>query len=497
MSTSTHPVRVRASLDPELSRWLWLVKWLLVIPHYLVLVFLWPVFVVLSVIAMFAILFTGRYPRGIFDFNVGVLRWSWRVAYYAYGALGTDRYPPFTLEEEADYPAHLEVEYPDHLSRGLALVKWWLLAIPHYVVVALFVGGGVRFANRTLTDQQPWLWSGGLIGLLVVVAAVVLLFSGRYPRSVFDLLLGMNRWVLRVAAYSALMTDRYPPFRLDMGPDEPGSGQLAVRSSDVVPPVPADTLGPVAPAPVGTAVGQETDRSSWSGGRIVTLVLGTLLLVGSLGIGAGGVALTVADKGLRDGQGFFMSGQQALFSTGYAVSSDKLQLHLSGAGALVPERIVGDVKVTAAPRGGGAVFVGIAPASDLASYLAGVRHTVLVDVGTGRGRDGVPSYREVAGTAPATAPVDATIWAAQSSGAGTQSVVWPIEPGDWAVVVMNADASSGVAADLAVGATFPGLGLVVGAMAAVAACLLVTAIILMVAALRARTRRPPAGAGAR
>jgi hypothetical protein len=451
---------------------------------------------VLSVIAMFAILFTGRYPRGIFDFNVGVLRWSWRVAYYAYGALGTDRYPPFTLEEEADYPTHLEVEYPDHLSRGLALVKWWLLAIPHYLVVAVFVGGGVRFANRTLTDQQPWLWSGGLIGLLVVVAAVVLLFSGRYPRSVFDLLLGMNRWVLRVAAYSALMTDRYPPFRLDMGPDEPGSGQLAVRSSDLVPPV-AATLGPVPPAPVGTAVGAEADRSSWSAGRIVTLVLGAWLLVGSLGIGAGGVALTVADKGLRDGQGFFMSGQQALASAGYALSSDKLQLHLSGAGEFVPERVVGDVKVTVAPRGGGAVFVGIAPASDVASYLAGVRHSVLVDAGTGRGRDRVPSYREVAGAAPTAAPVDARIWAAQSSGTGTQSVVWPIEPGDWAVVVMNADASSGVAADVAVGATFPGLSLVVRTMAALAVCLLVPAIILMVAALRARTRRPPARAGAR
>jgi hypothetical protein len=121
-----------------------------------------------------------------------------------------------------------------------------------------------------------------------------------------------------------------------------------------------------------------------------------------------------------------MSGQQALASTGYAVSSDKFQLHLSGAGEFVPERIVGDVKVTVATRGGGAVFVGIAPASDVARYLAGVWHSVLVDVGTGRGRDRVPSYREVAGAAPTAAPVDARIWAAQSSVTGTQSVVWPI-----------------------------------------------------------------------
>src|SRR3954466_10330332 len=173
-----YPVTLEGELHPPLSRWLWLVKWLLVIPHVIVLAFLWLAFIVLWLGALVAILFTGRYPRAIFDFNVGVLRWTWRVGFYSYSAIGTDRYPPFTLADDPDYPARLNVEYPESLSRGLVLVKWWLLAIPHYVIVAVFAGGGAASASGA-DDWWMSILDGGLIGLLVCFAAIALLFTGR------------------------------------------------------------------------------------------------------------------------------------------------------------------------------------------------------------------------------------------------------------------------------------------------------------------------------
>jgi len=233
MSTAAlSPVRVRAELEPGLSRWLWLVKWFLAIPHIVVLTFLWIAFVFVAVVAFFAILFTGRYPRGIFDFNVGVLRWHWRVAYYSFAAFGTDVYPPFTLADVPDYPVHLDVAYPERLSRGLVLVKWWLLAIPHYIIIGFFAGGGSYVAWQTHNTNLSWS-GGGLIGLLSLIAIIVFAFTGRYPKSLFDFVLGMDRWVVRVVAYAALMTDKYPPFRLDMG------GAETVGEAPATPPRPA------------------------------------------------------------------------------------------------------------------------------------------------------------------------------------------------------------------------------------------------------------------
>jgi Domain of unknown function (DUF4389) len=216
----SYPLRLSGRQDDNLSRGLWLVKWLLAIPHYIILLFLGIAFFFVTVIAFFAILITGRYPRALFDFNVGVLRWSWRVGYYSYSALGTDRYPPFTLAR-TDYPADLVVDYPERLSRGLVLVKWWLLAIPQYLVLGL-IGTG-WWLGWWQPHRAGWMIEGGfgLIGLLVLFAGVALLFRGRYPSGIFDLVLGLNRWVYRVTAYASLMTDRYPPFRLDPGGADP------------------------------------------------------------------------------------------------------------------------------------------------------------------------------------------------------------------------------------------------------------------------------------
>lgn len=212
-ATRAYPIRLTAELDDP-GRWTWLYKWILAIPHLVVLAFLWLAFALLTIVAWFSIVFTGRYPRSIFDFNVGVMRWTWRVQFYAF-ALGTDRYPPFSLQPDDSYPAQLVVDYPERLSRGLVWVKSWLLAIPHLFIVGLLMGGGAHVA-------------GGLTAILALIAGVVLATEQPYPPTIFDLVVGFHRWVWRVTCYTALMCDEYPPFRLDQGAEEPEGDVVAV-----------------------------------------------------------------------------------------------------------------------------------------------------------------------------------------------------------------------------------------------------------------------------
>jgi len=494
--TAFYPVHLEAHIDPELSRWQWLFKWLLALPHYVVLAFLWVAFVVLSFVAFFAILFTGRYPRSIFDFNVGVLRWTWRVSYYAYGALGTDRYPPFSLEDVPDYPARLEIEYPDHLSRGLVLVKWWLLAIPHYLVVGLFLGGVGWAASDAAGSDSAWPAGGaGLISLLVLFAAVALLFRGRYPRSIFDLVLGLNRWVVRVAAYAALMTDVYPPFRLDQGGEDPSVLHAATGTPATGPAAtPAWPADPAAPAPGAPAPGAPGARAAapspgvvhrWTAGRVVALVAGCILLLGSAGLGLAGGALAIADHGLRDGDGFLMSGTTDLTTETYAITTTSITLDADVPGAFLPGELLGDVKVTAS--GDHSVFLGLARTTDVDAYLGGVGRATLTDF------TDEPVYRTRPGGAPRVPPSASDIWAAQVSGPGTQELVWPARNGSWTLVVMNADGSAGVTTEVAAGATVPALDWIVPTLLVGAALGLAVGTGLLVLAFR-RGSAPGAGA---
>jgi hypothetical protein len=181
-----YPVTFDVDYPQRLSRWLIFVKWLLAIPHYIVLVFYGIAYYITLIIAWFAILFTGRYPRGLFNFAVGLLRWGMRVSVYT--NLMRDDYPPFGTG--GDYPARLEVEYPERLSRWKIFVKW-LLAIPHLIVLYAY---------------------GILVNVITLVAFLTILFSASYPKGLFDLVVGYYRWYLRVCAYVLLLTDEYPPF---------------------------------------------------------------------------------------------------------------------------------------------------------------------------------------------------------------------------------------------------------------------------------------------
>jgi hypothetical protein len=448
------PVRIEGRLEPGLSRWLWLVKWLLAIPHYFVLFFLWIAFFVLTVVSFFAILFTGRYPRGIFDFNVGVLRWTWRVAFYSYGALGTDRYPPFSLGPEPDYPATLEVVYPGELSRGLVLVKWWLLVIPHYLVLGILLGGGYAASGA------DWDWGAGtgLIALLVLFAGVALLFTTRYPQGLFDFVLGLDRWVARVAVYAGLMTDAYPPFRLDQGGEEPRAEEArAVVAGEAAAEIPPEE--PAVAAPAGPR----------GAGRVLLLVVGSLAALIAFAALAAGVAGVAVDRFGRDDDGFLMSPSEDFAAAGYAIVSERAEIDVGDAGRAL-DTFLGTVRLRS--ESDRLVFVGIAPERDAEAYLAGVEHAVVTEI------DREPRYAERSGGAPATPPREQEFWVAASSGTGEQTLDWEPEEGDWVAVVMNVDGSRGVSAELSIGAELDpllwiglallGLGAVLAAVAALA-----------------------------
>ena len=473
MSAAAYPVKVDASLDPGLSRWLWLVKWVLAIPHYIVLALLWVAFVVLSVVAFFAILFTGRYPRAIFDFNVGVLRWTWRVQYYAYGALGTDRYPPFSLRDDPGYPARLEIEYPERLSRGLVLVKWWLLAIPQYIIVGLLAGGGL-FAAARLGQHASSSWPG-LIGVLVLIAGVMLACTGRYPAELFDLVLGLNRWVLRVAAYAGLMTDKYPPFRLDLGGHEPAGLVSLGRPGGVD--LRKHSAGTEPPGDRRPAAGPPATPRGWTAGRIVSVVFGSVAVLIAAGLLAGAAGALWADQTHRvDG---YVTTPAVSYSTGrYALATEPIVL--PGAGwNWVRSSVIGKIRIqVATPGSATTIFVGIARAAAVDRYLTDVRYAT---ISGSAGNALVPTHH---GTKAPEPPGMSKIWAVRATGTGHLALTWSAPPGTWVVVAMNPDASPGVSVRADVGATMPGLPWVEAGLLAVGAALLICGVLLIAVPIR-------------
>ena len=257
-----------------------------------------------------------------------------------------------------------------------------------------------------------------------MIAAVVLLVTGRYPDQLFDFVMGLNRWVLRVAAYGGLMTDRYPPFRLDMGGHDPGTltlppaGQAPVEPAD--PPLTDPRQAPPYQADSSPA-GGPAGRRGWTTARIVSVVADAVLVLVSLGLlGAGGTALWAQTQ--RHG-GYVDLGTASYSAPGYAVASDTVGMHMASGGWDAASALVGTVHIRVTPVGGNSpVFVGIAPAGAAARYLTGVAYATVRGVADHQG-----TYTEHAGSGPAAPPVQAGIWTAQAAGAGTQTLTWAVK----------------------------------------------------------------------
>ena len=192
-ANTNYPVELVGDYADRVNRFLWLIKWLLLIPHILVLWLLSIPLIVLLPVSWLAVIILGRNPSFLWNYHSGLLRWSWRINFYSYQAGNTDQYPPFAFQSREEYPADLIIEYPESSSRLTGLFRW-ILIIPHWIITAIL---------------------SEIVNILVLFALLFLLFTGRYSQDLFNIIMGLNRWIYRANAYGWLLVDAYPPFSFD------------------------------------------------------------------------------------------------------------------------------------------------------------------------------------------------------------------------------------------------------------------------------------------
>ena len=192
-ANTNYPVELVGDYADRVNRFLWLIKWLLLIPHILVLWLLSIPLIVTLPVSWLAVIILGRNPSFLWNYHSGLLRWSWRINFYSYQAGNTDQYPPFAFQSREEYPADLIIEYPESSSRLTGLFRW-ILIIPHWIITAIL---------------------SEIVNILVLFALLFLLFTGRYSLDLFNIIMGLNRWIYRANAYAWLLVDAYPPFSFD------------------------------------------------------------------------------------------------------------------------------------------------------------------------------------------------------------------------------------------------------------------------------------------
>ena len=252
--------------------------------------------------------------------------------YYGYLALGTDQYLPFTMADRPDYPARLTLDLPPRPPRWLPLVAW-LFAVPHVLVLAALTGAAAwQFDNGGDEGGR----GAGVVTVGILIAGLGLLFAGRYPRGLYDLLVGIGRWNLRVASYLTLLTPQYPPFRLDQGDHEPAGDE---------------------PPPIAMPAAAATPRSGSVAGPVTALVAGVLLLAPATGLTIGGGALLALD-GARDASGYVTSPAVSVQSSTAAITAEGITLQ---AGDLWTRGLsdIGGVRISVTGNAGAALFVGL------------------------------------------------------------------------------------------------------------------------------------------